>query len=53
MIGTTAGLMVFLVLLLFAVQATVSLHARSVVTATAYDAAREVAAPTLDFNSIR
>lgn len=44
MIGTTAGLMVFLVLLLFAIQATVSLHARSVVTATAYDAAREVAA---------
>jgi folate-dependent phosphoribosylglycinamide formyltransferase PurN len=44
MIGTTAGMLVFLILLLFAVQTTVALHARSVVTATAYDAAREVAA---------
>ncbi|HEX7095133.1 MAG TPA: hypothetical protein VF183_04580 [Acidimicrobiales bacterium] len=44
MIGTIGGLSVFLILLLFAVQATVSLHARSLVTATAYDAAREVAA---------
>jgi hypothetical protein len=43
MIGTTVGLLVFLVLLLFAVQALVTLHARSLVTATAYDAAREVA----------
>jgi hypothetical protein len=43
MIGTTTGLLVFLVLLLFAVQTLVTLHARSLVTATAYDAAREVA----------
>lgn len=43
LIGTTAGLTVFLVLLLFAVQSAVTLHARSIVTATAYDAAREVA----------
>jgi Flp pilus assembly protein TadG len=43
MVGTTAGLLVFLVLLLFAVQAAVSLSARSLVTAAAYDAARDVA----------
>jgi hypothetical protein len=44
MVGTTAGLLVFLILLLFAVQAAVSLSARSFVTAAAYDAARDVAA---------
>lgn len=43
MIGTTIGLTIFLILLLFAVQSAVTLHARSMVTATAYDAAREVA----------
>jgi hypothetical protein len=43
MVGTTAGLLVFLLLLLFAVQAAVSLSARSLVTAAAYDAARDVA----------
>jgi hypothetical protein len=43
MIGTTAGLLVFLLLLVFAVQASVSLSARSFVTAAAYDAARDVA----------
>jgi hypothetical protein len=43
MVGTTAGLLVFLILLLFAVQAAVSLSARSLVTAAAYDAARDVA----------
>jgi hypothetical protein len=43
LIGTTAGLTVFLILLLFAVQSAVTLHSRSFVTATAYDAAREVA----------
>jgi hypothetical protein len=43
MVGTTAGLLVFLILLLFAVQAAVSLSARSFVTAAAYDAARDVA----------
>jgi hypothetical protein len=43
MVGTTVGLLVFLILLLFAVQASVSLSARSLVTAAAYDAARDVA----------
>jgi hypothetical protein len=43
MIGTATGLLVFLILLLFAVQASVTLSARSLVTATAYDAARDVA----------
>jgi hypothetical protein len=43
LIGTTVGLTVFLILLLFAVQSAVTLHGRSMVTATAYDAAREVA----------
>lgn len=43
MVSTTAGFLVFLILMVFAVQTTVSLHARSLVTATAYDAAREVA----------
>jgi hypothetical protein len=43
MVGTTVGLLVFLLLLLFAVHAAVSLSARSFVTAAAYDAARDVA----------
>jgi hypothetical protein len=43
MIGTTTGLLVFLLLLLFAVQASVALSTRSLVTAAAYDAARDVA----------
>jgi hypothetical protein len=43
MIGTTVGLLVFLLLLLFAVHAAISLSARSFVTAAAYDAARDVA----------
>jgi hypothetical protein len=43
LIGTTAGLTVALILLLFAVQAAVGLYARSVVTGAAYDAARAVA----------
>jgi hypothetical protein len=43
LISTTVGLTVFLILLLFAVQSAVTLHSRSMVTATAYDAAREVA----------
>ncbi|HVX19399.1 MAG TPA: hypothetical protein VHA73_15340 [Acidimicrobiales bacterium] len=44
MFGTWFGLVVVLVLLLFAVQVMFDLYARSVVTATAYDAARRVAA---------
>jgi Flp pilus assembly protein TadG len=42
--GTWFGLLVVLVLFLFAVQVLFDLYARSVVTATAYDAARRVAA---------
>jgi hypothetical protein len=41
--GTWFGMIVVLVLLLFAVQVLFDLYARSVVTATAYDAARQVA----------
>lgn len=41
--GTWFGLIVVLVVLLFAVQLLFDLYARSAVTATAYDAARRVA----------
>lgn len=44
LVGTLAGVAVFLVLLLFAVQVLLNLYATSVVTAAAFDAAREVAA---------
>jgi hypothetical protein len=43
MIGTLAGVTVFLVLLLFAAQVLLNLYAASVVTAAAFDAARIVA----------
>ena len=42
-ISTWIGLVVFLGLLLFAVQALLNLYAASVLTSVAYDAAREVA----------
>jgi Flp pilus assembly protein TadG len=42
-VSTTAGVTVFLVLLLFAAQVLYNLYATSVVTAAAYDAARVVA----------
>lgn len=42
-IGTVVGVFVFLALLLFAVQVLVGLHATTVVTAVAYDAAKTVA----------
>lgn len=42
-IGTVVGVFVFLALLLFAVQVLVGLHATTVVTAVAYDAAKVVA----------
>jgi hypothetical protein len=42
-ISTWFGFLVFLTLLLFAVQALFNLYAASVVTAVAYDAARQVA----------
>ena len=43
LIGTLAGVTVFLVLLLFAAQLLVNLYATSTVTAAAFDAARIVA----------
>src|SRR5687768_13185417 len=43
LIGTLAGVTVFLALLLFAVQLLFNLYAASAVTAAAYDAARVVA----------
>lgn len=48
LIGTTAGVAVFLIFLLFAVQLTVDLYARSSVSAAGYDAARSVAARQVD-----
>ena len=44
LLPTVAGVAVFLVLLLFAVQVLLNLYATSVVTGAAYDAARTVAA---------
>jgi Flp pilus assembly protein TadG len=44
--STTSGLALFLLLLLFAVQAIVGLYTRSLVTGSAYDAARTVAGYT-------
>jgi Flp pilus assembly protein TadG len=43
LLGTAFGLLVFLLLLLFAVQVVHGLYATSVVTGVAYDAARTVA----------
>ena len=43
LVSTTAGVTVFLVLLLFSTQVLYNLYATSVVTAAAYDAARVVA----------
>jgi Flp pilus assembly protein TadG len=48
LIGTAAGVMVFLVLLLFAVQLSVNLYATSTVTAAGYDSARLVASADVD-----
>lgn len=48
LIGTVAGVTAFLFLLLFSVQVAATLHARSVTTAAGYDAARSVAAATVD-----
>jgi hypothetical protein len=43
LIGTLSGVLVFIVLLLFAAQVLLNLYATSVVTAAAYDAGRVVA----------
>lgn len=47
-ISSVAGISVFLVFLLFAVQLTVNLYATSTVTAAGYDAARVVASRRVD-----
>lgn len=48
LLGTTAGVAVFLVLLLFAVQLLVNLYATTTVTAAGLDAARLVASKNVD-----
>ena len=49
--GTFAGVLVFLVFLLFAVQLLFNLYATSAVTAAGLDAARVVAAQQVDHTS--
>jgi len=51
LIGTVAGVTAFLFLLLFAVQVTVTLYATSTTEAAGYDAARTVAASSVDHGS--
>ncbi|MCU1453762.1 MAG: hypothetical protein JWN46_1908 [Acidimicrobiales bacterium] len=48
LVGTAAGVLVFLVFLLFALQLSVNLYATSVVSAVGLDAARAVAAGGVD-----
>lgn len=48
LIATISGLLVFLALLLLAVQTLVALHTRSVVTDAAYEGARAVAGARVD-----
>ena len=48
LIGTIAGLLVFLALMLFAVQSLVGVYARSMVTDAAYEGARLVAGARVD-----
>lgn len=48
MVSTLAGVVVFLVFLLFAVQLVLNLYATSTVTAVGYDAARRVASNQID-----
>jgi Flp pilus assembly protein TadG len=48
LVSTVAGVAVFLAFLFFAVQLLYNLYATSVVTATAYDAARDVASGEVD-----
>jgi Flp pilus assembly protein TadG len=51
LISTIAGLLVFLALLLFAVQTLVALYARSVTTDAAYEGARMVAGSRTDHDA--
>jgi hypothetical protein len=48
LIGSVAGLLVFLALMLFATQTLVALHTRTVVTDAAYEGARSVAGARVD-----
>jgi Flp pilus assembly protein TadG len=48
LLGSVAGLLVFLALLLFATQTLIALHTRSVVTDAAYEGARAVAGARVD-----
>lgn len=48
LIGSAAGVAVFLVLLLFTVQLVVNLYATSTITAAGHDAARQVASRRVD-----
>lgn len=48
LVATSAGVLVFLVFLLFAVQILIGLYGRSVVTSAAYDGARSVAGARVD-----
>jgi Flp pilus assembly protein TadG len=48
LVSTSVAVLVFLVFLLFAVQITVGLFGRSVVTSAAYDGARSVAGARVD-----
>src|SRR3954451_23477937 len=48
LVSSVAGVVVFLAFLFFAVQLLYNLYATSVVTATAYDAARDVASREVD-----
>lgn len=48
LIGSMAGLLVFLALMLFATQTLIALHTRTVVTEAAYEGARAVAGARVD-----
>jgi len=48
LIGSIAGLLVFLALMMFATQTLVALHTRTVVTDAAYEGARSVAGARVD-----
>ncbi|HEY6530823.1 MAG TPA: TadE family protein [Acidimicrobiales bacterium] len=48
LIGSVAGLLVFLALMLFATQTLIALHTRTVVTDAAYEGARAVAGARVD-----
>ena len=52
LIGTFAGFLVLLALLLFAVQSLVALHTRSAVTDAAFEGARQVAGARVDHEDL-